>query len=57
MVDILQHGLPPIPERGMVTGLMCKGFEKVVLFGSVVEGEERLDSDVDILIIISDRQI
>jgi predicted nucleotidyltransferase len=34
---------------------MGKDFEEAVIFGSVARGEERLDSDVDILIIISDR--
>lgn len=32
-----------------------KDFEEAVIFGSVARGEERLDSDVDILIIIKDR--
>jgi predicted nucleotidyltransferase len=31
-----------------------KDFEEAVIFGSVARGEERLDSDVDILIIIKD---
>lgn len=34
---------------------MGKDFEEAVIFGSVARGDERLDSDVDILIIISDR--
>lgn len=34
---------------------MGKDFEEAIIFGSVARGEERLDSDVDILIIISDR--
>jgi len=32
-----------------------RGFEEAVIFGSVARGEERLDSDVDILIIIKDK--
>lgn len=31
-----------------------RDFEKAIIFGSVARGEERLDSDVDILIIIKD---
>jgi len=31
-----------------------KDFERVIIFGSVARGEERLDSDVDLLIIIRD---
>jgi predicted nucleotidyltransferase len=34
---------------------MGRDFEKAIIFGSVARGEERLDSDVDILIIIKDR--
>lgn len=60
-------GLCEIPRKGIIVKMnkleIAKEFaksltdvEKIILFGSVARGEDREDSDVDILIITRDKQ-